>query len=187
MVQVCHLSHQSVDQFVSLSVQKVYCGKMADWIHLPFGMVSGVSLRMGVLKGSGDQRREGAVFGVRNLLHSCAVVREPIELLFGVMTEVGRSTGGLEGNPCAPRERGSVGCFVLPLLWGHDRHFQANRTKYSNVHIMDTTAWIPTKFCAAERPPNMHRGWSSNVENKSKMADGRHLEKSKDHHVTVVV
>jgi len=27
---------------VGLSVRKVYCGKMADWIWMPFGMVSGV-------------------------------------------------------------------------------------------------------------------------------------------------
>jgi len=26
---------------VCLSVQKVYCGKMADWIQVPFGVVSG--------------------------------------------------------------------------------------------------------------------------------------------------
>jgi len=29
--------------------------------------------------------------------------------------------------------------------------------------------------------------WFNNVENKSQMADGRHLEKTKYHHVTVVV
>jgi len=28
-----------------------------------------------------------------------------------------------------------------------NRHFQAKRTKYSNVHITDSTAWIPAKFC----------------------------------------
>jgi len=32
----------SVSQSVCLSVRKVYFGNMADWIRLPFGMVSGV-------------------------------------------------------------------------------------------------------------------------------------------------
>ena len=34
---------------VCLSVPKVYCGKTADWIRMPFGVVSGVGLGMGVL------------------------------------------------------------------------------------------------------------------------------------------
>ena len=41
------LSHLSI--CVGLSVQKVYCGKMADWIRMLFGMMSGVSRGMGVL------------------------------------------------------------------------------------------------------------------------------------------
>jgi len=36
---------------VGLSVQKVYSGKTADWIQMPFGMVSGVGRGMGVLDG----------------------------------------------------------------------------------------------------------------------------------------
>jgi len=32
----------------------VYCGKTADWIRMPFGMVSGVGQRMSVLDGGGD-------------------------------------------------------------------------------------------------------------------------------------
>jgi len=35
----------------------VYCGKTADWIRLPFGMVIGVVRRMGALDGGGDHRR----------------------------------------------------------------------------------------------------------------------------------
>ena len=44
----------------------VHCGKMADWIWMPFGVVSGVGLGMGVLDFSGDRRREtkGEVWGV---------------------------------------------------------------------------------------------------------------------------
>ena len=38
-----HLSIcQLVGWSVCLYVWKVYCGKMADWIRMPFGMVSGV-------------------------------------------------------------------------------------------------------------------------------------------------
>jgi len=49
-------SSPSVCQSVGLSVWKVYCGKTADWIRMPFGMVSGVGQGMGVLDGSGDRR-----------------------------------------------------------------------------------------------------------------------------------
>jgi len=41
----CRLAHLSVCVCaclsVRLSVRKVYCGKMADWIRMPFGIVSG--------------------------------------------------------------------------------------------------------------------------------------------------
>jgi len=29
----------------------------------------------------------------------------------------------------------------------HDRHFQAKWAKYTNFHIIETTASLPTKFC----------------------------------------
>jgi len=35
----------------------VNCGKMADWIQMPFGVVSGVGLGMGVLDFGGDRQR----------------------------------------------------------------------------------------------------------------------------------
>jgi len=38
----CRLSHLSVGMCVGLSVWKVYCGKTADWIQMPYGMMSGV-------------------------------------------------------------------------------------------------------------------------------------------------
>jgi len=47
-----------------VSVRKVYCGKMADWIWIPFGVVSGVGRGMGVLDGVVIVEWEGAVFGV---------------------------------------------------------------------------------------------------------------------------
>jgi len=55
-----------VGQCVSLSVQKVYCGKMADWIPMPLGMVSAVSQWMGVLNGMEIViiEGEGTVLGV---------------------------------------------------------------------------------------------------------------------------
>ena len=32
-------------------------------------------------------------------------------------------------------------------FWGKNRYFQAKRAKYLNFHIIETTVWIPTKFC----------------------------------------
>jgi len=43
--------------------QKVHCGKTADWIQMPFGMVSGVSRLMVVLDGGSDRRRGRGSFG----------------------------------------------------------------------------------------------------------------------------
>jgi len=40
-----------------------YCGKMAEWIRMPLGMVVGVGPGIGVLNFSGDHRREEAVLG----------------------------------------------------------------------------------------------------------------------------
>jgi len=37
----------------------VNCGKTADQIRMPFGVVNGVGLGMGVLDFGGDRRREG--------------------------------------------------------------------------------------------------------------------------------
>jgi len=47
----------------------MYCRKTAVWIRMPFGVVSGVGRGRGILDGSGDRRREGAVLGV-NVGHS---------------------------------------------------------------------------------------------------------------------
>jgi len=46
----------------------VICQKMADWIWIPFGMVSGVGRRMGVLDSVVIVKGEVAVLGV-NLGH----------------------------------------------------------------------------------------------------------------------
>ena len=42
---------------------QVNCGKTADHVRMPFGMVSGVGLGMGVLDFCSDRRRGGAVWG----------------------------------------------------------------------------------------------------------------------------
>jgi len=34
-----------------------------------------------------------------------------------------------------------------PNFGGVNRHFQAKLMKYKNMHIINTTALIPTKFC----------------------------------------
>jgi len=49
MLRTRRLAHLSVYVCVCLSVRKVYCGKTADWIRMPFGTVNGVGLCMGVL------------------------------------------------------------------------------------------------------------------------------------------
>jgi len=64
MLRNIHLDHLSVGLSVGLSVCKVYCGKMADWIRIPFGVVSGIGRGMGVLDGGGDHWRGRSSFGV---------------------------------------------------------------------------------------------------------------------------
>jgi len=51
----CRLCHLSVCLSVCRSIRKVYCGQTADWIRMPFGVVSEVGRGMGVL----DDRRKG--------------------------------------------------------------------------------------------------------------------------------
>jgi len=59
-LQTCRLAHLSV----GLSVCPwVYCGKMADWNRMLFGLESGVGGGMGVLDGSGDRQRGRGSFG----------------------------------------------------------------------------------------------------------------------------
>ena len=42
----------------------MYCGKTADWIRMPFGIVSGVGRVMGVLDGVVIVKGKAAVLGV---------------------------------------------------------------------------------------------------------------------------
>ena len=54
-VYSCHCEHDASCHMtclsVCLSVRKVYCGKMGDWIWMLFRVVSGVSQGMDVLDG----------------------------------------------------------------------------------------------------------------------------------------
>jgi len=59
----CRLAQLSVGLSLRLSVRKVYCGKTADWIRMPFGVVSGVGRGIGVLDRGNDRQRKGQ-FGV---------------------------------------------------------------------------------------------------------------------------
>jgi len=61
----------SVGLSVCVCVQKVYCGKTADWIRMPFDVVSEVGRGMGVLDGGGDCRRGRAVLGVKFCASHC--------------------------------------------------------------------------------------------------------------------
>jgi len=48
---------------------------------------------------------------MRTLLHSCAEVREPIDLSFGVVSAVGSGIGVLDRGRRAAREMGRFGGF----------------------------------------------------------------------------
>jgi len=45
------------------------------------------------------------------LLHNCAEVCEPIELLFGMVGGIGLSIHALDGGSCAPKGRAVLGIF----------------------------------------------------------------------------
>jgi len=55
------------------------------------------------------------------------------------------------------------------------------------MHIIKATASIPTKFCTAIKTTKYPSWASEHTHNKSKMADGRHLEKSKNRHISATV
>jgi len=59
MLRTCRLAHLSV----GLSIRRVYCGKTADLIRMPFGVVRGVGRGMGVLDRGSDRQRERGSFG----------------------------------------------------------------------------------------------------------------------------
>ena len=81
---------------------------------MPFGVVSGVGLVMGVLDFGGDVEGEGAVWGEFaashcnqwgiNLLRRCVEMRTAIELSFGVVSGMDPGIHVLDGSPRASRE-----------------------------------------------------------------------------------
>ena len=63
-ILTCLSPRPSVSLSVSLSVQWVNCGRMADWIWVPFGLVSGLGRGMGVLDGVHIWKREREFLGI---------------------------------------------------------------------------------------------------------------------------
>jgi len=91
---------------------------------MPFGVVSGVGLGMGVLHFGGDRRRgrgnlQRPIVTNGNVLRRCVEVRTAIELSFGVVSGVGPGIHALDGSPRTSRGRG---CF-----WRGLRHFSKFR------------------------------------------------------------
>ena len=63
LVQACRLFHLSVGLSVCLFVRLVNCGKTADCIWMPFGVVNGVGRWMGVLDETRDRPMRRGNFG----------------------------------------------------------------------------------------------------------------------------
>jgi len=128
-----------VCRLVSLSVclQSVLW-QTADWIRIPFRMVSEIGRWMCVLDGGGDRRKRrdsiGGKFGA-----DVWQVHEPIELSFGIVSGVGGGMGA----------------------------FQDKRAKYSNVHMMNSNQILrgskEHQICVVGRPVT----WSSGAILKS--------------------
>jgi len=58
---------------VCLCIWKVYCGKMADSVRMPFGMVSRVCRGMCVLGGGDDRQRRRGNFGNEFAASYCTI------------------------------------------------------------------------------------------------------------------
>ena len=157
----------SVGGSVGLSTK--FIGKTAEWIWMPFGVVSGVGRGVGVLDAGGYCRMGmdsfGGEFGASNCNQwglCCVKVRELMELSFEGVSGVGHGMGVLEGCPRSQRGRG-LGILFPNCFRGMNRHFKAKCTKYSNVRITETTAWISDKLCVPVKTTIMLRGWSRNM------------------------
>jgi len=105
---------------LSVCRSAVYCGKMADWIQMPFGMVSGVGRRMGVLDGVVIVEGKGSFWGEfgashGNQLGNCCVVvqkcvRDRAVVWGGEWVNPGIHV--LDDVPHASRERVDLGSFA---------------------------------------------------------------------------
>jgi len=107
---------------------------------MPFGVVNGVGLGMGVLDFGGDRRRGRGSLGVNLrrpivtngiLLRCCVEVRITIELSFGVVSGVGPGIHVLDGSPHASRGRG---CFWRGL-W-HCSAFSSNTLQWRHTDTL---------------------------------------------------
>jgi len=89
LAQTCRLADLSVGLSiyvsVCLSVRRVYCGKTADCSWMPFGVVSGVGRRMGVLDRGGDRRR-GRTFLELNVGHATVTNGDFVTLLLSALS-----------------------------------------------------------------------------------------------------
>jgi len=75
-----------------------------------------------------------------------------------------------------------------PNFGGREEAFNSSQT-----HEIEKHAYYPKCFTDSNqtaqwwRPPNALRGWSQHTQNDSKIADGRHLGKSKNRHISATV
>jgi len=70
---------------------------------------------------------------------------------------------------------------------GVNRRFQAKLVKSKNMHIIKTTASIPTKFCTAIRTTKCPSWVVGTHTQQIQDGGGRHLEKSKNRHIPAIV
>ena len=115
---------RSVGLCVGASVCPVHCGKTADRIRMPFGVVGRTDPGIRQVVRFGNQSTErgnvGRKFGARHCnqwgLYGVGVtVSQPTELRFGVVRAVGRGIAVLDGHPHRARESGGFGGFCSPF------------------------------------------------------------------------
>jgi len=74
-IRIASMQSANVTEHSSVpSVCPVSCGKTADWIRMPFGVVSGVGLGMGVFNFGGDRRTLRTCIEVSDGIVCCRVV-----------------------------------------------------------------------------------------------------------------
>ena len=97
----------------------MHCGKTADRIRMPFGIIGragpGMTQVMGVW---GSVHGKGYFWGhiwgaplypMGTLRRTCATVPQPSELRFKVVLAASRGTAVLDGGQCSPTGRGGFG------------------------------------------------------------------------------
>ena len=72
-------------------------------------------------------------------------------------------------------------------FWGVNRSFQAKLAKSKNVHIIKTTASIPTKFCTLIKTTKCPSWVVPTHALQIQDGGGRHLKKSKNRHISAAV